>query len=97
VLSTIANDEAEHAALAYRFAAWALGNFGADGRTWIEEGFNSGFARFGTSQPGSDNNDANDDTWLEAHGLLSDRARAECCATTLAKIVTPARRTLLGG
>jgi len=98
VLKTIADDEAEHAALAYRFAAWALGAFGNDGRTWIEEGFQSGFGRFGTSQPSSDNGDAanSDDAWLEAHGLLSDRARAECCATALSEVVTPARRTLLG-
>lgn len=95
VLTTIASDEAEHAALAYRFAAWALAAFGAEGRGWIEEGFASGFARFGSSQPSSDNNNASDDTWLEAHGLLSDRARAECCATTLAEVVTPARKTLL--
>lgn len=92
LLGMIANDEAEHASLAYRFAAWALGAFGAEGRRAVEAGFNAAIARTQTAPSAV----AQDDGWLETHGVLSSTTRAEQRALALAEVVLPARRSLLG-
>lgn len=91
-LFVIANDEAEHAALAYRFAAWALGAFGSEGRRVIEGGFDAAVSHAETWLPKSD-----DDDWLLAHGRLSSATRAQVRANALATVIAPARRSLLGG
>jgi len=92
VLGVIADDEAEHASLAYRFAAWALGAFGAEGRRAVQTGFDVAIAR-AQSEPAIA---ARDDGWLEIHGVLSSATRAEQRALALAEVVIPARRSLLG-
>lgn len=93
VLGVIANDEAEHAALAYRFAAWALAAFGAEGRRAIEAGFEAALPQAHVAPPVAQQ----DDAWLEAHGRLSSATSAEQRAIALADVIVPARRSLLGG
>lgn len=97
VLMAIADDEAEHAALAYRFAAWALGALGTDVRRAMETGFDAAIAQV---SPLTTNvvatQDAQGDLWIEAHGRLSASTRLEQRAKALADVVLPARRDLLG-
>lgn len=92
LLGMIAIDEAEHAALAYRFAAWALAAFGAEGRRAVVAGFDAAIAQAGVPAPLT----SGDDSWLEAHGVLSAATRTEQRAIALTEVVMPARRDLLG-
>jgi hypothetical protein len=96
VLTAIADDEAEHAALAYRFAAWALGALGADARRAIEAGFGAALAQISAEPSSGVEAVSPQDAWLESHGRLCSHTRAEQRAKALAEVVLPARRDLLG-
>ncbi len=95
VLTVIAEDEAEHAALAYRFAAWALGALGVQARHAMETGFNTAIAQLSVVPRVIEV--APEDLWIEAHGRLCPETRASERAKALAEVVLPARRDLLGG
>lgn len=93
VLTTIANDEAEHAALAYRFVAWALGALGGEARHAIDAGFTTALSAIEATPV----LEVIDDMWLEVHGRLSSATRTAQRNTALAEVILPARRELLGG
>jgi hypothetical protein len=84
VLARIADDETRHAALAWRFVAWALGRGDARVRDAVREALDSTATRC-SAPPRLPN----------AHGRLSDAASAELRHRGYVEIVLPLSRDLL--
>jgi hypothetical protein len=87
-LDEIARDEAEHAALAYRFVAWALRRGDASVRDAVREAFAGALAPGATPAAPSGPD-------LRAHGLLDGAARHALALRCKAEVVAPASRALL--
>ena len=88
VLSEIANDEADHAALAWSAVAWLLPELGERGARLLEEELERASVR----APDSEAIDPD----LERFGLLCTRERARLRAHVLESVVAPAARALIG-
>jgi hypothetical protein len=89
-LDEIANDEAAHAALAWRAVAWACER-SADVRQAVE-------AAFAAAEPPAIEHEEEDPTseaLLSAFGRLSARARRDVAARAFAEVVRPCARALL--
>jgi hypothetical protein len=93
VLSKIADDEARHAELAWRFVAWAL----AQGGPTVADALREALARATSACPRSYNEREVRATLeaLHAAGRLSEFERAELTASVLIEVVEPCARTLL--
>ena len=88
VLEGIAEDEARHAELAWRFVAWALERGGRE----LQELARAEFERCLTSAPAPASGGAVE---LERHGVLSPRSSHELRQRALADVVLPCARALL--
>lgn len=91
-LSTIAEDEARHAALAWRTVAWALERGGAEVRQAVVEALE----RHGTTVIEDPRGAPIDPAIWRAHGRLAPRELAEVMARGLREVVWPCARALLG-
>jgi hypothetical protein len=92
VLARIADDEARHAELAWRFVAWALENGGAPVRRAVERAFASApCAPHPSRRPL-----AADAAALAAHGRLDASATRDVIARAIADVVKPCAESLLG-
>jgi hypothetical protein len=93
-LQVIANDEASHAELAYRFVAFAIGKKDPDVIEAVRRGFADAAVRVASvvvPAPG----DEELDRVLEAHGRLSEGKVWEATCRAMREIVEPARDLLL--
>jgi hypothetical protein len=94
VLANIAREEAEHAALAYRFVSWACDSGGAAVRAAARSGFREAMdACRAEASPASP---PDDDRTLESHGRLHPSTRAALRQQVLAELIEPAYRELFG-
>jgi hypothetical protein len=84
-LDVIARDEAEHAALAFRFVAWAMESGDAPARAAVEEAFAASLL----APPSAPPERAGDARVLRAHGQLPANERRELAARCLAEVVAP--------
>ncbi|WP_437338311.1 ferritin-like domain-containing protein [Sorangium sp. So ce394] len=91
VLAAIADDEARHAELAWRFVAWALQTGGEAVRRAVAAAFEAGLA---APSPSVAATDASADA-LAAHGRPGDAVVAASWRRAIAEVVTPAMRALL--
>jgi hypothetical protein len=92
VLSTIARDEGEHASLAFRCVAWALGVAGDPLRGRVRLAFERGLeAEVAVGI------DAHADTRWEAHGRLTLARRRAIHAQVRQELLLPALRELFDG
>ncbi|MCA9704667.1 MAG: ferritin-like domain-containing protein [Myxococcales bacterium] len=91
-LEAIAEDEARHAALAWRFVAWAIERGGAPVRQAVAEALER-HGELGPADPRPAPIDAV--TW-RAHGRLAPREAAEVMARGMHEVVLPCGRALLG-
>jgi hypothetical protein len=89
VLATIAEDEARHAELAWRFVAWALQAGGDAVRRAVAAAFDAALAAHLPAPP------AQAAPALAAHGRLEGAALASTWRRAIADVITPAMRTLL--
>jgi hypothetical protein len=89
-LERIAADELRHAALGWRFVAWALRRADASGRTRIHAALADAIATAGTSVIDAPGGAAH----LREHGLLSPAARGNLVRRALLDVVAPVARTL---
>jgi hypothetical protein len=89
-LHAIAEDEAEHAVLAWRFVAWAIDVAGARARAAIRHELDRVAA---SAAPG-----VNDDAPLELarHGFVVGARRQELRAQVMAEVIAPCARLLAG-
>ena len=100
VLGVIARDEAEHAALAYRFARWGLTAGGSAARGIVDAAFHRAVTRAQDPSQEDDalqqlaDEDQNAD-WLRVHGQRSSLARAQARRRALVEVIEPACRDLL--
>lgn len=94
VLAGIAEDEARHAELAWRFVAWALGQGGAE----VHEAVARAFAGAQPRARAEDDRGAPIDaeTW-HAHGRLAPREVARTLERGQREIIAPCARALLSG
>lgn len=94
-LRRIANEEARHAELAWRFVGWAITTGGDEVRAAASRAFEAALVRapgsFDTSLRGLPA-----DT-LRAHGLLDEKAAHEVALRTLHDVVKPCAAALVGG
>ncbi|WP_438044685.1 hypothetical protein [Sorangium sp. So ce128] len=91
-LATIAEDEAWHAELAWRFVAWALQTGGEPVRRAVSEAFEAALA---SPPPAATAPDAEADA-LAAHGRPDGAALATSHRRAVAEVIAPAMRALLG-
>ncbi|WP_437544100.1 ferritin-like domain-containing protein [Sorangium sp. So ce367] len=91
VLATIAEDEARHAELAWRFVAWALQAGGDAARRAVAAAFDAALAAPPPAAPAQ----AAPAGALAAHGRLEGAALASTWRRAIADVITPAMRTLL--
>jgi hypothetical protein len=90
-LSTIAEDEMQHALLAWQTVRWALDVGGPDVRSALEEAFGEALQRAsGDADPGEYPGDQ-----LAEHGLLSAAAARGVVARAVAQIIRPSAEALL--
>ncbi len=93
-LTAIAQEELEHALLAWRFVQWALATGSAETRAAIAEVFETPEAWVGlgalTSRPGSAQS-------MRAHGYLDASERRSIAVEGLRNVVGPAATALLAG
>ena len=89
VLASIERDEGDHAALAWKAAAWLLDRLGEGGREVVREEW----AR--TRAGDTDASAPEDEVDLTAHGLPTKRERAALRRVALAQVVAPAVAHLL--
>lgn len=92
-LSVIARDESAHAALAFRFVAWALAQGGADVRDAVENAVAASMATPPTPLLLSDIDGA--PAALRAHGQLPAATRAALTAQCMAEVIAPSLRAML--
>ncbi len=91
-LTRIAEDEAQHAELAWRTVAWAVRTGGSEVQVAVERAL---LEAFDPAQPLGHAGVPCSTTKLEAHGLLDDTVRAQIVAGALADVIAPAARALL--
>lgn len=91
-LEQIADDEARHAELAWKFVRWALDTGGADTRAAVERAFMEALTAVRPPLPDEDPLVEG----LAAHGRLSDRQKRISLDEGLVEVVGPAARALLG-
>lgn len=93
-LRRIANEEARHAELAWRFVGWAIASGGEDVRAAAARAFEAALVRvpqgFDTTLRGVP------PETLRAHGLLDEAAAREVAACTLHDVVRPCVAALVG-
>lgn len=95
VLADIAEDEARHAELAWRFVAWALAQGDAEVRAAVA-------SALAGARPGAPSEDAERPAPIaaavwRAHGRLSPREQARTLARGYREIIAPCARVLLAG
>ncbi|MDX2054694.1 MAG: hypothetical protein SFV15_19995 [Polyangiaceae bacterium] len=98
LLSRISDDETRHAALGWRFLAWALENVGASTRAALEASLREllhGECADADRQALSDTGFKAHAAALSAHGILSPASRAELRSTVLRDVVRPVLNSLL--
>lgn len=91
VLTRIADDEARHAELGFRFVAWALGRGGAPVRAAVEDAFRSALA---VERSASRPHEGDDDAWRAAGRLTGDDEIA-VWARASREVIGPCRDALL--
>ena len=93
VLAGIAQDESRHAALAFRFVAWAAAQYPQRVRQPISEQFEQTIElhRVAAVLQGTQ------DRELRAHGILPATERRELRLKTLSDVIRPAQRALCAG
>ncbi|WP_437331030.1 ferritin-like domain-containing protein [Sorangium sp. So ce381] len=91
-LATIAEDEARHAELAWRFVAWALQTGGEPVRRAVSDAFGAALA---SPPPAATAPDAEADA-LAAHGRPDGAALAASHRRAVAEVIAPAMAALLG-
>ncbi|MFZ5897428.1 MAG: hypothetical protein ACOY0T_40620 [Myxococcota bacterium] len=91
VLSSIARDESEHAALAYRFVRWAITVGGKPVRESARVGFDAAIGRIRGEPRAEISEDGA--VWLR-HGRLPRRQRSELRARVIECVLTPSAREL---
>lgn len=91
-LATIAEDEARHAELAWRFVAWALQTGGEPVRRAVSEAFEAALA---SPPPAATAPEAGADA-LAAHGRPDGAALAASHRRAVAEVIAPAMAALLG-
>ncbi|WP_438022696.1 ferritin-like domain-containing protein [Sorangium sp. So ce233] len=91
VLATIADDEARHAELAWRFVAWALQTGGDAVRRAVSAAFEAGLA---APPPAATAASAPAEA-LAAHGRPDGAVMADAWRRAIADVITPAMRALL--
>ncbi|MCX4239699.1 ferritin-like domain-containing protein [Paraliomyxa miuraensis] len=91
VLSAIAEDEARHAALAWRFVTWAL----AQGDAAVEDAVRQAFEEHGADAALDDRPAPIDPAIWRAHGRLSSREIGQTLRRGRREIVGPCARALL--
>lgn len=91
-LSSIAEDEQQHAALSWRFAGWALGTGGPE----VREAIARAFAQTADAQPGPRPADDPAEAELLAHGVATPRMRHDTRIAALEDVIAPARAALMG-
>ena len=96
VLGTIAREEREHAALAYRFVRWACGVGGPPVRDAIERAFREALAACRADRMLS-SPAATDDFELEPHGRLAAATRRTLRDYVCNQVLEPSLRELVGG
>jgi hypothetical protein len=87
VLDRIADDEARHAELAWRFVGWAIATGGETVRGAVARAIDETFARPPVAFDAAVA--VVDDATVRAHGLLDERTARETVARTLREIVAP--------
>ncbi|WP_437730592.1 ferritin-like domain-containing protein [Sorangium sp. So ce1335] len=92
VLATIADDEARHAELAWRFVAWALQTGGDAVRRAVSAAFEAGLAAPPPAAAAAGDAPAGA---LAAHGRPDGAVLADAWRRAIAEVVTPAMRALL--
>lgn len=92
VLEGIADDETAHAELAWRTVHWALGAFGEDVASVLEEEIARLEAELRSSAPGRAEPR---ETLLLAHGVVGEQGRARLRREAIAKAILPCLRALL--
>jgi hypothetical protein len=92
-LARIAEEEAEHAALAWRALAWMLATGGGEVRRAVEKVFAEAEAHVSL---GATTALAGDEEAMRAHGVLPVEERRALAREALGKVVGPAVRALLG-
>ena len=93
-LARIAEDEANHAELAFRTVAWALSQGGESVHRAVAEAFAAAFTEPAGSLPAAPNGVSN--AALAAHGRLYPAALRATLARRLDDVVGPCARALLG-
>ncbi len=90
-LNRIAQDEARHAELAWRFVAWAIEQGGAE----VTDAVAQAFVEYGESESLDDRPAPADPAIWRAHGRLAPRELSEQLARARREIVMPCARALL--
>ena len=93
-LRRIANEEARHAELAWRFVGWAIANGGSDIRLVAARAFEASLARPPQAWD-SGLRDVPRET-LRAHGLLDEVAAREVAARAFSDVIAPCAAALAG-
>jgi hypothetical protein len=91
-LGRIADQEVEHAALAWRTVAWALDRGGEPLRRAVEAVFANAHGHVGL---GATTQIAGDEQQMRAHGYVPPRERAAIARQALASVVLPAAQRLV--
>jgi len=91
LLERIADDEASHAELAWRFVRWALAQGDEAVRRSVRKAFAESHSELQAPQPEEPN-----EALLNAHGRLSGRQQRELAHQALCEIVAPCAHALLG-
>ena len=94
-LQRIAQDEARHAELAYRFVRWALAVGGHDVRAAVQTAFALARAEVLAANESLQPTDVSASAW-QAHGRLSSRQERACMLAGLEQVIEPCQRALLG-
>ncbi len=92
VLRSIADEESEHAVLAWRAVRWAIQKGGEGVRRVVADVFARASAHVGF---GPCPDEATNPAVLGAHGILTRRVRHDLAVATLESVVAPAAATLL--
>ena len=90
-LTVIARDEAEHAALAFRFVAWAVREGGPRVRASVDSAFRAAIAAPPLPLPEGEGDPAR----LRAHGVLPGAERRVLAERCLAEVIAPTARALV--
>ena len=90
-LAVIARDEAEHAALAFRFVAWAVREGGPRVRASVDSAFRAAIAAPPLPLPEGEGDPAR----LRAHGVLPGAERRVLAERCLAEVIAPTARALV--